>query len=278
MFHHTRPVPPEWQADLESVVPRSDRVTWLKLVWQPGMVYEPVQRWELYEMTPIVETKDGPNVPLHVLEALKGPSPRVDGEWVADPKIPEHLGGKRWLSSSLVSLVQWQLFRETGCYGQRFWILQGFRGGHKWKLSDAERNYLASFGVTGREGGQPDTPRPGDRPYAEWNEVAKQQILRLDRLRKWRLGTGWDARFLDKTPAGLYVQKDRWAEEQKFARTMLTWLEAQIEEAVDDIPKSMLPTNADLPDGDHHYNKDEDALERELVEDTASAPYPEPRG
>ena len=271
MFHHTRPVPPEWQADLESVVPKSDRVTWLQLVWQPGMTYEPVQRWELYEMTPNLDA-----VPLEVLNCLKGPSPRVEGEWVPDPKIPEHLGGKRWLSSSLVSLVQWELFRATGCYGQRFWILQGFRGGHKWKLSDAERNYLASFGVTGREGKPPDTPRPGDRPYAEWNALAKTQIMRFDRLRKWHLSKSWEDRFVDKTDAGLYVQKDRVAEEQKFAKTMLAWLETQIEEAVDDIPRSMMPGNSDLPDGDHHYNKDEDALERELVEVTASAPYPEP--
>lgn len=273
MFHYTRSVPPEWQADLESVVPKSDRVTWLKIVWQPGMVYEPVQRWELYEMTPMSDA-----VPLYIHEALNGPNPRVEGEWVPDPKIPGHLGGKRWLSSSLVSLVQWELFRETGCYGQRFWILQGFRGGHKWKLSDAERNYLASFGVSGREGKPPDTPQPGDRPYAEWNELAKVQIMRLDKLRKWSLGKPWEDRFAGKTEAGLYVQKDRWAEEQKFAKTMLKWLETQVEEAVDDIPRSMMPSNADLPDGDHYYNKDEDALERELVESTASAPYPESRG
>jgi len=44
VFQYTRDVPPEWQTDLESVVPKSDRVTWLKIVWQAGMPYEPVQR------------------------------------------------------------------------------------------------------------------------------------------------------------------------------------------------------------------------------------------
>lgn len=273
MFHYTRPVPPEWQADLESVVPKSDRVTWLQLVWQPGLPYEPVQRWELYEMTPNLAS-----VPPYIMDALKGPSPRSEGEWVPDPKIPEHLGGKRWLSASLVSLVQWELYRATGCYGQRFWILQGFRGGHKWKLSDAERNYLASFGVPGRDGKAPDTPRPGDLPYAEWNALSKAQILRFDRLRKWHLAKSWEDRSVDRTAAGLYVQKDRRAEEQRFAQTMLKWLDQQVEDAVSEIPRSLMPGNSDLPDGDHYYNKDEDALERELVESTASAPSPVPRG
>ena len=273
MFQYTRDVPPEWQTDLESVVPKSDRVTWLKIVWQAGMPYEPVQRWELYEMTPNLDT-----VPLEVLQALKGPNPRSEGVWVPDPRIPESLGGKRWLSDSLVSLVQWELFRETGCYGQRFWIIQGSRGGHKWRLSDAEKNFLASFSAGGREARAPDTPLPGSRPYAEWNELSKQQIMRLDKLRKWDLGKPWEQRFTGKTDAGLYVKRDRYVEEQKFAKTMLKWLDTQIEEAVDDIPRSMLPSYSDLPEGDHYYNKDEDALERELVESTASAPPPESRG
>jgi hypothetical protein len=242
------------------------------------MPYEPVQRWEIYEMTPVFETEDGPNVPLDILKCLKGPNPRHEGVWVPDPRIPEHLGGKRWLSDSLVSLVQWELYRETGCYGQRFWIIQGSRGGHKWRLSAAEKNFLASFSAGGREAKAPDTPLPGDRPYAEWNELAKQQIVRLDKLRKWDMGKSWEDRFAGKTEAGLYVQRGRYAEEQTFAKTMLKWLDTQIEEAVDDIPRSMLPSNSDLPDGDHYFNKDEDALERELVESTASAPPPESRG
>lgn len=267
MFHHTRDVPPEWQADLESVVPKSDRVTWLQLVWQPGWPYEPVQRWEIYEMTPNLDT-----VPPEVVAALRGPNPRSEGVFVADPKIPGSLGGKRWLSDSLVSLVQWELFRDTGCYGQRFWIIQGLRGGHKWRLSDAEKNFLASFVAGGREGKPPDTPAPGDRCYAEWNDLAKMQLVRFDKLRKWNMGMAWDGRSMTKTEAGLYVQRDRYAEEQKFAKTMLKWLETQVEDAVDDIPRTMLPGNSDLPDGDHYYNKDEDELDRDLVESTASAP------
>lgn len=259
MFFHHRPVPRAWQAELEAAVPRSPRVPWLMLAWQPGMTYEPVQRWEIYEMMPRLEY-----VPFEIREALKGPCPREDGEWMKDDTVP---GRRRWISSSLVTLVQWQLYHETGCYPARFWIIQGRRGGHKYKLSAAERNFLQA--MTGQE--NIDTPQPGQLPFAEWDARVLRKIVEHDRLRRWKMATPWDGRQVDRTRAGLWVKRDRLLEERRFAEVMVRYLETQVSDVVSDIPRRLLPGPSDLPPGDPYYNKDEDALDEALVAETASA-------
>jgi hypothetical protein len=259
VFLHHRPVPPRWQAELEAIVPRSTRVPWLQLVWQPGIEYQPVQRWEIYEMLPALRY-----VPAEIRDSLDGPCPRAWGEWL---EHPPGSGRRAWISSSLVSLVQWQLYRATGCYPARFWILQGPRGGHKFKLSAAERNFLQA--MLGTE--EVDTPVSGTRPYAPWDRRVRAQIIAHDRLRRWKMTTPWDGRAVNHTQAGLWVKRDRLAEERHFAEAMLAYLESQIEDVVSDIPRRLLPGWSDLPDGDHYYNKDEDALDESLVSETASA-------
>lgn len=258
MYTHTRDPLPGWQAELERIVPRSSRVPWLKLVWQPGMPYEPVQRWEIYEMMPLLEY-----VPYEIRAACQGPNPREVGDWV---ELPPRSGNYRWITDSLLSLTQWKLFRETNCYPARFWIIQGERGGHKWKLSAAEKNFLQSF-----TGNEVDTPCSGDLPYAAWDRRVAAKILQHDRLRRWKFATPWDGRQTNRTKAGLWVKRDRLEEERLFAEKMLEYLESQVSDVVSDIPRTLLPGWSDLPEGDHYYNKDEDQLDEQLVAETASA-------
>lgn len=246
----------EWQADIETVVPRSDRVPWLKLVWQAGMPYEPVARFELYEMTRQLDW-----VPLGTREALEGPNPRTVGVWISDPSVP---GGRRWVSDSIVSLMQWNLYRETGCYGQRFWIIQGAHGGHKWRLSPAERAHLA---VThGMNPEQADTPYPGQLPYAPYDERVKQQIIRMDRLRQWRRAMAWEDRSSEKQGAAALVQEHRRALKRQYEELTLQWLDEQVYEAVSMASRAALAKVADAPPGDPRYNADQGAIERHLVE------------
>lgn len=273
MFHHTRDVPAEWQRELESIVPRSEQVPWLKIVWQPGLIYEPVQRWEIYEMIPALQ-----HVPLEIREALEGPNPREVGEWMPDNRIPQHLGGKRWITSSFVSQLQWRLFHETHCYSQRFWIIQGTRGGHKWKLSPAEHNFAQrlrgasrlALGAVGMadDDGEIDTPLPGDLPYAEWDRRVREKMIEHDKLRRWKQARPWDARQANKTDAGLFVKRERKAEEEEFAQAMLKYLETQVSDVVSDIPRRLLPARSDLaPTG----LVDEEALDAQFVDETATS-------
>lgn len=261
MFVHDRPVPADWQRELEQIVPRTDRVPWLKIVFQPGMVYEPIARFEIYEMIPSVA-----HVPFDVMDSLRGPCPRDVGEWVPDNRIPQHLGGKRWISSSLVTLVQWQLYQETGCFSQRFWIIQGSHGGHKWKFSNAEKNFLQA--LAGRE---VDTPFPGDLPYAEWDNRVRAKMLEHDKLRRWKLTKPWDGRQANKTDAWLFVKRDRKAEEEGFAAAMLKYLETQVEDILRDIPRTLLPSLSDVPLYDRAPVGDQDELNDAIVHDTATS-------
>lgn len=267
MFVHDRPVPPAWQLALEAIVPKSDRVPWLQLAWMPGLPYEPVQRYAIYEMVPLVTLPSGEcNIPADRLQDIRGSSPRERGRWIADPDIPAHLGGKRWVSESFHSLVQWQLFHATGCYPLLFWILQGDQGGHVWRLDSVTRNFRLSLDGA-------DVPNPGELPYAEWDNRVAEQIGRFDRLRRWHamMQRPFTDRQLNKTDAGLWVDKETWDLEKEYAAEMLRFLDTQIEEVVSDIPRRLLPSWSDLPVGDGHYNAHEDELERHLLEDTSHA-------
>jgi len=266
-FVASRAVPPEWQAALEAIVPKSDRVPWLQLAWMSGMPYEVVGRWTIYEMVPLIDLPGGvANVPLDRLHDIRGISPRERGRWVLDPGIPEHLGGKRWVSDSLHSLLQWELFHATGgtAYPLLFWIIQGDKGGHVWRLDSVTRNFRLTMD-------EYDVPNPGELPYAEWDNRVAEQIGRFDRLRRWHqmMQTPWTDRQLNKTDAGLWIDRETWDLEKYYAAEMLRFLDAQIEDVVRDIPRRLLPGWSDLPPGDTHYDKDRDELERHLLEDTS---------
>lgn len=257
MFQASRDVPTAWQADLESVVPRSGTVPWLMLAWYPGIFYEPVQRWVIYQMTPNLD-----HAPAHDLEALRGPCPRETGTWVRDTSVPLELGGKRWVSASCVSTVQWELFRATNCYPQLWWIIEGHQGGHRWRLNPVERRF-----VTALHGPEADVPAPGGQPYAEWDNRVKEQVIRADRIRQWeqRQFTPWENRTYTKTAAGLYMEADEAEDERWYGEQMMRWLDGQIEDVARDIPRALLPSLADLPRGDGHFNADADALDASLV-------------
>ena len=255
IFERDRPVPPEWQADLESVVPRSDTVPWLKIVFQAGWEYEPIQRFEIYEMTRQLDW-----VPEGTVDALRGPNPRTMGMWLEDTSITGH---RRWISDSIVSLMQWNLYRETGCYGQRWWILQGAHGGHKWRLSPVERAYLAA--TRGLSADEADTPAPGSLPYAPWDERSKLAIIRADRLRTWKQAMGWAGRSEQKTEAGVLVQADRAKLKQMYSELILKWLDEQVYEALSMVSQKALDQVRDAPLGDPQFNREQDEIERELI-------------
>lgn len=230
-----RVCPPAWQAELEAIVPRSDRVSWLKIAWHPGIFYSPLSRWVIYELEPNLD-RIGPEI----LADIQGASPRSRGSWVPDPSIPESLGGHRWVSDSLHSLTQWELFRATNCYPVLFWIIQGHNGGHVWRLDRIKQRFMLAINGT-------DVPNPGDLPYAEWDQRVAQQIIRYDRLRKWTQARAWDSRGTTRTDAGLIVHKEAFITEQQYTDEMLKWLDGQIHDAVSDLPASMVPAMSDLP-------------------------------
>ena len=267
MFVHEREPDPNWQADLDRIAPRLDRVNWLKIHWFAGMPYEPVQRWAIWEMIPTLEYVDQA-----ILEDLRGPSPRENGYWKEDPEIPKEMAWKtstsgiplRWHSNSLLSFDQWNLFRETNCFSQLVWIVQGDRGGHLYRLGQAEMGALANSGIENA-----DTPIPGDLPYADYSPLVSSKLAARDKLRRWDMGAGWDERSgMGQTEAGLWVRRDRKAQEEEYNKKMLTWLEDQIETAFSDLSRVNLPQVSDYSGPGEVV--DEDKIDEDFVTDTAT--------
>lgn len=257
-----REVPREWQERLEAAVPRSETLSWLKIVWQAGLSPRDtncddhvVQRWEIYEVCP------GTHIPAEIMAELRGPDPRTLGRWIADRDHPE-ADRYVWETWCNISRTQWDIFQETGCWSQRFWIIQGSHGGHVWTLSRTEKSFLKAMGLVY------DTPLPGDLPYAEFTDLTLKKVIECDRLRKWRHAMDWSERTTSKTEAGLWLTRDRDAEEEEWNERMLKFLTNEISDIVSDMPRTVvnaLTGNPNAPRGLYDEEvMDEDILDAQI--------------
>lgn len=254
-FEWNKPVPPEWQADLDRLSP-GDRVSRLVLAWLAGFPYEPVQRWAIYEITPaatihsILEQErvaGAKNSLIHgVWNDLQGPDPRTTGEWRDDHRV---IGGKRWVSKSMVSRTQWDVHQQTGGFPVLCWIIEGDHGGHSWQFGQFEQGFLLEAGAA------PDDvqrmgelwPNPGEKAYAPYDQRVFNALAERDLLRDWRMGMAWDDR-AQRTTAGLILEGDYATRKQRTMDRMMKWLDNQIGEAISDIPRRMLPQWSDFTD------------------------------
>jgi len=197
----------------------------------PGDLWEPVQRWVIYQMTP------ARYVPAMLMDALCGPNPRTLGYW--DSVLHE------FVTESLITLQQWQLFRETGCHASPLWILQGSYGGHKRRFSPAEAKSLKLRGFPG------EAPPPGELPYATLDNRAIEQLVRWDRLRRLD-------RWIADEPSDQEWLKDRHNAEIAFREELDEWLGVQIQSAVEahsEIDVSELPKGDFDPRREYHEEK-----------------------
>jgi len=270
LFHWAREPAGSWLERLRQIAPPSSKTDWLKLVWMPGELYQPVQRWVIYLMIPRLRgIRDG-----WLLDELEGPDPRTRGHWVTDHRYPD---SKRWVTDASISRMQWLLYRQTrglgrgwranlppGCYPKLYWIVQGAQGGHKWSLSMVEKQILKQFS---RKTG--DVPAPGELPYAEPDERLWMKLEQMDRLRdvQFRLRQQRLERATG-AEAGAIVRRERAQAEQAFRQQLNDWLETQIKAGLESLPRS---TWANLPSGDTHYDHDRDEQLRAFIEDTPSA-------
>lgn len=262
LFRAVREVPTGWQENLEEVFPRDTRLPWLKIHWHAGIEYAPTQRWVVYAMQPRLDL-----VPPDLLECCTKEDPRTWGVWVT-PRVPLPTGGfstgkARWVSDSFLSHEQWVLYQETHCFPQLFWIIQGDQGGHKWQLSELEQSFLSSIGKP-----EADTPQIGALPYAEYDNRVREKLLGADKLRRWRHRMDWEARY-DRgvTEAGIIVGSERAAQRQAYATQTLAWLDSQIVDAVEDIPRRVLGKILDaLPSSDDSPDADAEQMHQNLIE------------
>jgi hypothetical protein len=254
--------PPEhWQAALDAFAPPGQRTSWLKLVWMAGKPYEPVGRWVLYEMSPALQF-----VPDHIWLGLKGEDPRTWGHWETDMAVP---GGRRWVSKSTVSGLQWDLFRRYHCYPILYWVIQGEHGGHPFRLNPAERHYLQTV-----HEGRYEHPGPGMLPYADFDNRVLRKLKAADRLRQWDAGhmTTWEDRTASPQKAGETIMAEDHALESYYELKMLDDLDAVIEDYVRALPQATIDAVFDQAHGTFD-NRDQEHITQRLTEHTSNAPF-----
>lgn len=272
MYVESRDVPQAWTDELRRLFGGpNDRVSWLELEWYPGVPYEPVGRWAIYEVTPqAVAGGLAANSPIlaQLWADCRGPSPRIAGHWEPDgcgttPRAPDHVEGhQRWVSDSNLSLPQWRVAQRTKGLPTLIWIIEGTAGGHAWQWGATERALFRGAGLDDRELQQlmQALPDPGTQAYADFDQRVTDQLLRRDRLRTWKQAAGWDTR----TPE--HVAVDRETARMTYAQELLHWVEAQIADFISDVPRTMLGTVAEqLADTVVPQDTSEADLDRDLL-------------
>jgi hypothetical protein len=255
MFRRERTPIKAWTDQLAAFAPQQDHMPWLKLVWFPGEDYEPVQRWAIYEMFPMLDLLWDTT-----REDLEGESPRKRGEWVSDDSVP---GGKRWKSESTVSLQQWELFRETNCYPTLFWIIQGEHGGHKWMLTQQEQQFLQAAGIHPH-----DTPAPGDLPYAPFDQRVMKQLHRYNDLKGRDHEMYLQEKKYGKQAAVQIVDGQRDRQKRDFKMELQKFLRLQVQQTLEenwDVVRRAIDALGTADDGSY-FDRHEEESEQSFIE------------
>jgi hypothetical protein len=224
-MHYDERPDPEWGRALAVVAPPSERISWLKLVWEPGDVWQPVHRWMVYQMVPrsaVNEMQRG---------YLEGPNPRTQGGF-------DRVLGRFMSRAAPISMRQWLLWRETGALGIPYWVVEGDGGGHRYRLDQVEEQVIALHG----EGKK--LPAPGDLPYAPFDWRALDRLYHLDRIRAYKNCLA----FWERSPTAL--EADERDAREAFRWDLWKWLETQVvDAAVDESGLNWGAVRADAPRG-----------------------------
>jgi hypothetical protein len=147
-----------------------------------------------------------------------------------------------------------------------YWIIQGDAGGHKWRLTQQEKQILRLNGCRTL-----DTPAPGDLPYAPFDNRVLAQIATRDKLKAWDKAQSkpWTER-QSKLLAPHIVASERKALEIEARWALYHWLEEQVKQGVEAALADPRFSTADLPAGDRHFDRDEDAELRSFIEETST--------
>jgi len=258
-FAFSREPDPVWVERLESVSPRSDRLSYLLLGWLPGSVrpakyfngrlvraaaWIPVERWVFYNVVP-----DPAKYPPMLFEpfTLSG---RRNG--VVRPVVD--------LSRRAMDRNQWAIYRETGRYAQPYFVVQGDRGGHKRNYTEIEAKLSKFHGGTG------EPPGLGELPYAEPDERTWTKLEQLDLARFWTHAIALDERKPE------HFEADEKEALKDFRRKLWEWMD----EKAYSVTSGVADMNAwragaaqnPLPVG-FKDTRDYEAEEREFIENPA---------
>ena len=239
-LEYNRPLSEEWERRLWTIAPPSQFTSWLKLVWEPGDAWEPVERWMIYQMRAprLIRPSDRASI----MAQLRGPSPRAFGHYCAPQWCTCRVKLHAWRCCAnrgsaqcrqerharSIDYMQWKLFQETGHLGKRWWCIQGDQGGHRHALDAVEQRVLRIM----TKGRVSDTPAPGDLPYADFDARTFHKVAALDKVRLWKGVTDYVHRNHATMDA---AERD---EGEQAQQALWSWLESQVGRTVQTIGRA----------------------------------------
>lgn len=220
----------EWQSRLDVLTPVVEGQSRLWLRWEPGEPHAPVGRWMIWELFPRAV------IPEFILEDLQGPNPRTKGYF-------DQVLGKFVPSESSISKAQWDVFRETGRYGELFWVVQGHGGGHKRYFGPLEKKLCEIMHT-------PDEPPPpGSLAYAPFDNRVIDAITEGNDLRlEW--SRAMTLTLPESKAAALRAINAR------IVKHVFGWIEdavADIQIDSDDLPRTDTELPFDLDEATEHF-------------------------
>lgn len=214
LFIWKRDARPEWQSELDKIAPPAEFDNKARVVpwWEPGDSWEPVQRWMIGQVLPRKA------IPPDILLQLSGAHPRSKGRY--SEKLRCWVDGP----APQITRTAWEVFRAYGGWWKPYWVVQGPGGGHRYKLQRWE-GVLSML-----HGGKPDTPAPGDLPYAEPDERTFQKLREAAKWGEAALG----AAMLSTKHRGS-VSPEEWVEIEKAAKGVLEWFGTATDQHADEL-------------------------------------------
>lgn len=224
MAEETRPMPapyqdPAWQQELDRITPNEESVR-LHLYWEEGYPWEPINRWMIGTVTT--------QIPSMWREILEGPHPRTLGHWDA-------VKGE-FVSSALCSTRQHDYYQKTGNLLERYWVVQGSRGGHRYQYSQVESR------ISAIHGGPAQPPIVCDLPYQVPNAVTFESLTNIHALLL-------DLAVIETKENGVLAADEKRALEI-MRKDVWNWMSDQIEEASDELAFHLKDDMHMAPDGD----------------------------
>jgi hypothetical protein len=197
LIYKHRDVPPEWEQRLRESSPISDVHSWLAFRW-----FDEAQRWMLYDCLSIRFVTDN-----SLIEDLGGP----------DPETPEG-------EDVLVSRFQQEMFRKHRVLARPCWVIQGTRGGHHASYTKAQQEDHRALGLP------TEPPKPGDLPYADFDERVVRHLIEMSKLVRFKNDFGEFKRRFGTVDG----QKREAANALKAARERyVKWINSQFEDGDD---------------------------------------------
>ena len=112
-----------------------------------------------------------------ILGLLQEP-PRRHARWWESSRSFRKFDG----SFAATDRLTYQLYQDTGMFGQRWWVIQGNTGGHRYLLNPTEKKLLGSKA----DGRFQDVPLAGDLPYAPFDQRVVQHLGEIEQVAIWQ--------------------------------------------------------------------------------------------